>query len=763
MAQLTGLIINDSGSLAMPAGTQGERPAITPTVSTFTTVGTTSWTAPTGVTAVEVLVVAGGGGGGSGSTGSQVGGGGGGAGGLIYNSNFPVIPGQSYIVTVGSGGTAGTSGGNSVFGTLTALGGGRGGTRQGTEAGSVGGSGGGSAGGVAGALGTVGQGNPGSPIPFAGGGGGGSGGIGGFASPNREPTGGRGGPGLAYAITGNTVYYASGGSSGAYGGELATPANPGGGGIGGQFRTAGTAGTANTGGGGGGSGSGYRNTDTTAGATGSGAAGGSGIVIVRYTRVTANNSDPTALIRLNNQDSKLEIYSNVNKWEKEKNKNFEVDSSQSEIINLDPINYPGSGTTWYNTSQISSNATLVNDPVFEGTHFNFNGSTQYATATLTNPAGDWTHSIEFWMRLNVNQSSLSGRVDPFQIGNVATPNQYSAFDINPGSVNWYFFGNDVTISRSFFEVNKWYHICLTYTGGTGNISNKKIYINGVEVAFTATSGTIAPLNIAANATLNIGRDGTRNAAYFPGSIGNFRVYNKALTHDEIINNYNANYNRYSGAAGIEVFSNAQEILRNNPLAPNGYYWISYDGTPRYVYCEMQAEVGLTTGGGWMYITPPSNSISLNPLDFTWVVNSNSTACAGDNYAVVGNWYRFWGYRCGGTDQFTEQQITWTNRLNATQVKFVAYTTGIGATGVTVNGSSIAQTSTSSNTFNKFWHSGPRFPGVCDPNICWESSRYWNNNGGVITNFTGNLSLFVRGVSQGNTHGGSPSVGLIAVR
>jgi hypothetical protein len=89
-------------------------------VQRFTTTGTTSWTAPSDVTQVEVLVVAAGGTGASDSA-TNVGNGGGGGGGVIYNSAYPVTPGQSYTVTVGAGGApvnsnvAGTSGGNSVF------------------------------------------------------------------------------------------------------------------------------------------------------------------------------------------------------------------------------------------------------------------------------------------------------------------------------------------------------------------------------------------------------------------------------------------------------------------------------------------------------------------------------------------------------------------------------------------------------------------------------------------------------------------------
>ena len=71
----------------------------------FTTPGTYLWTCPADVTTVSVLCIGGGGGGDAGSDLLGVGGGGGG-GALAYRNNIPVIPGQSYSITVGSGGIA---------------------------------------------------------------------------------------------------------------------------------------------------------------------------------------------------------------------------------------------------------------------------------------------------------------------------------------------------------------------------------------------------------------------------------------------------------------------------------------------------------------------------------------------------------------------------------------------------------------------------------------------------------------------------------
>jgi len=272
-----------------------------PVTDSFTSSGTFS--VPSGLTSVNVLVVAGGGGGGG------SGGGGGGSGGLIYRPAFPVTPGGTVTVTVGNGASGGgydlaqnavnnpaTVGSDSVFGTLTAKGGGGGsGGRGMTQPGAPGGSGGGARG-ESGLTGKIGQGiqptQPGDsgtygfgtnggdgnsgPAGYVGGGGGGGGAAGEPGSPGAS-TCGDGGIGKAYNISGTSVYYAGGGGgSGETGFQGFAVGGQGGGGDG--HPTAGGTGepgTANRGGGGGGGSTSGPNSDD-------GGDGGKGIVIVQY-------------------------------------------------------------------------------------------------------------------------------------------------------------------------------------------------------------------------------------------------------------------------------------------------------------------------------------------------------------------------------------------------------------------------------------------------------------------------------------------------
>jgi hypothetical protein len=274
-----------------------------PVITSYTSTGSGTFSVPSGVDAVNVLVVAGGGAGGVDN------GGGGGAGGLIYRPAFPVTPGGSVSYTVGAGGAGysgpissypGPSQGNdSIFGTLTAKGGGRAGSwgangnpigTRGTAGGSGGGGarysqypgypsvydgqgGGGTQPQQPGDSGTYGFGNNGGDVnvPAGDGGAGAGGGGSGAAGQTATPSGcGNGGQGKAYSISGSSVTYAGGGGGGSQSKSASSP-QPGGGGW--QSGTNGQPGTANRGGGGGaGSGGGSETSGS----------GGSGIVIVSY-------------------------------------------------------------------------------------------------------------------------------------------------------------------------------------------------------------------------------------------------------------------------------------------------------------------------------------------------------------------------------------------------------------------------------------------------------------------------------------------------
>ena len=246
---------NAAGTGPCSAASNSVTPAIAQGQQAYTTAGTYSWVAPTGVTSVAVVAV-GGGGAGSASGGANKGGGGGGLG---WKNNISVTPGNSYTVVVGSAGANGcfgdgTPGGNSYFiNTSTVLGGGGqantsgvGGTYAGDGGGNGGnggiqpggyGSAGGGAGGYTGNGGNGGRGgSPGcqtagtSGVGGAGGGGGGAGssGYGGSGGGVGILGQGSNGSGGASASGSTSSGGGGGGGSGGANGGLGTALSPGG-------------------------------------------------------------------------------------------------------------------------------------------------------------------------------------------------------------------------------------------------------------------------------------------------------------------------------------------------------------------------------------------------------------------------------------------------------------------------------------------------------------------------------------------------------
>ncbi len=244
--------------------------------------GSGSWQPPAGLASIHRVVVVGGGGGGGGSEQYGYPGGGGGGGGVVVAEGFAITPDAPISYSVGNGGAGGaagdhnpgTSGQDTTFGSITAIGGGGGGALgPGLDGGSGGGGSWRSVGGSALQPGSVqgGFGNAGGAAEddwpaYPGGGGGGAGSAGADATPS---TAGAGGAGHAYAgevygsVGGGASYDNSGGGAGGV--------NAGAGGS--EGSESGGAGVSTFGGGGGGG----AGSDIGAG---SGGAGGSGTIIL---------------------------------------------------------------------------------------------------------------------------------------------------------------------------------------------------------------------------------------------------------------------------------------------------------------------------------------------------------------------------------------------------------------------------------------------------------------------------------------------------
>jgi hypothetical protein len=217
-------------------------------------------------------------------------------------------------------------------------------------------------------------------------------------------------------------------------------------------------------------------------------------------------------------------------------------------LNLDAGNYasyPTTGTKWVDISGNYNNTTLINGPVWSNTSggtITFDGSDDFATITRTNSISPTTAiSQESWV--NFNSSSDTQVIIGMQLGD-SSNNSYALWfqgGLFSGEVGAN--GNFDNIGYTWTPtVGTWYHLSHTYDG-----TIQRLYINGVQVQTKNTSGLISynvnNTKLVIGGDYNSGYDGGLTAR-MNGKISIVRIYDRALSASEILQNYNALKGRF---------------------------------------------------------------------------------------------------------------------------------------------------------------------------------------------------------------------------
>ena len=211
------------------------------------------------------------------------------------------------------------------------------------------------------------------------------------------------------------------------------------------------------------------------------------------------------------------------------------------VLCLDAANrksYSGSGTVWNELSNNMS-AELVNSPTFNSQN---NGFFQFVTDDFARIANNTaldtqTPTVEVWIKTN----ALSQNGFWFEKGDVNT--QYSLFQNVGGTIYWRQniggITNLVTTASSVINATNWFQVVGTYTSGV-----RRLYVNGALVNADTQSGTIATNSGGMSIGVYGGYNGSRGY-YYNGNLSVCRVYNRALSAAEILQNYNALKGRFN--------------------------------------------------------------------------------------------------------------------------------------------------------------------------------------------------------------------------
>jgi hypothetical protein len=210
------------------------------------------------------------------------------------------------------------------------------------------------------------------------------------------------------------------------------------------------------------------------------------------------------------------------------------------VLALDAGNvksYPGSGTTWLDKSGRGNNGTLINGPTFNsgnGGSIVFDGVNDFVivpTGSVNNITTQLSAFI-WWKSTNITR-------EQWCIGNSVYPTNSCGWHLevfNSKLIFQVFPSLNFSFSTTTLQSNTIYYLGITYNSG-----NTTYYINGTS------SGTQNHTFIQSTGPLTLGASSYTNPGQtylLGGSVYGAQIYNRALTAQEVLQNYNATKGRF---------------------------------------------------------------------------------------------------------------------------------------------------------------------------------------------------------------------------
>jgi len=212
-----------------------------------------------------------------------------------------------------------------------------------------------------------------------------------------------------------------------------------------------------------------------------------------------------------------------------------------------PRSYPGVGTTWTDLSRGGNTGTLINGPTFDsgnGGSIVFDGVNDYTSInTILSLQGNSPFSVSGWFKRNGDWSNGA----TWGIGGGSSTTGINSWNSgNTNQITIDLWGTTTYTTNQTYSLTEWKHVVWVYSGPSFTTSNIIIYINSIPYTganLTSLRGSTGTPAIAGGVV--IGRaDVISNQYYGKPTISNFLIYNRALTSQEIQQNFNATRTRF---------------------------------------------------------------------------------------------------------------------------------------------------------------------------------------------------------------------------
>lgn len=213
-----------------------------------------------------------------------------------------------------------------------------------------------------------------------------------------------------------------------------------------------------------------------------------------------------------------------------------------------PDSYINGNTVWKDMSGYGNDGTLYNGITFDPSNYGsllLDGNNDYIenSSPNLNVYGDASITLSCWFYYSGSSSSDFNALlcygngpsagDTFALGLNGTGTYRLNFQFNGG--------NFIVSNNNVYLPNTWYNFVGTKTPGPAN-TTAKLYLNGSQLTILSAT-TITP-NVVPR-VFRVGRWTNDGApSYYKGRVSEVKVYDRALTESEIIQNFDATKMRY---------------------------------------------------------------------------------------------------------------------------------------------------------------------------------------------------------------------------
>lgn len=201
-----------------------------------------------------------------------------------------------------------------------------------------------------------------------------------------------------------------------------------------------------------------------------------------------------------------------------------------------PLSYPGTGTLWSDLSGNGNNGTMVNGVAYStanGGVMSFDGVNDFVNRTnaVSMPKGAEPRTFSVWC----NTTRLPSGSGLFSLIAIGANTDGNLFALSIALGKYFLWGSTTNYMSSFAPtLNQWESITVVYNG-----TFIQIYKNGVP-----DSGGNITLNTA-NSNLYFIGGFSSFASPYPGMLNDATIYNRALTPEEVNQNFQVTRNKYN--------------------------------------------------------------------------------------------------------------------------------------------------------------------------------------------------------------------------